>query len=162
MRASWLCPPCRTDRRAPLAKRRGPAARPRTSSCLMPCLWFSQSYAYKRKTAPERGFSLPAVRGCPTSGTGPTAGEEVDDGEQHHRTQQRDQERANAQARIDGADADQRGDEPARQQGADDADHDVEEDALGGIALHDDAGEPTNDAADYQPNDKVHNNTPGG
>jgi hypothetical protein len=50
----------------------------------------------------------------------------------------------------------------APEQRADDADDDVEEDALGGIALHDDAGEPTNDAADNQPNDKVHSNTPGG
>jgi hypothetical protein len=42
------------------------------------------------------------------------------------------------------------------------SDHDVEDDALLGIALHDDAGQPAYDAADDQPDDDAHDRTSGG
>jgi hypothetical protein len=47
-------------------------------------------------------------------------------------------------------------DKPSGQQGSDDADHHVEQDALLSVGTHDDAGEPAHDAADDQPNQNAH------
>lgn len=85
------------------------------------------------------------------------AGEQVDDRQQDHRTDQREQEGAEGDRFVDAA-----AEQPAGNQRADDADHDVEDDALLGIALHDDAGQPAYDAADDQPDDDAHDRTSGG
>src|SRR5687767_14559855 len=75
--------------------------------------------------------------------------EEVDDGEQDHRADQRHEQRPHAEvARVDGAGAEQRGEQQAADEGADDAHDDVEENALPVIGAHDHAGNPAEQAAD--------------
>src|SRR5690606_34867625 len=84
------------------------------------------------------------------------ATEQVDDGEQHDRTDQRDQDAGEADPVVDrsAADAEHAG-QPATKPRADDADDHVEEDTLLDVGLHDEAGDPANDAADNQPDDET-------
>jgi hypothetical protein len=84
------------------------------------------------------------------------AAEEVDDGDEDDRACERDEEGTDREALVDGAHANQWRDEPAADEGADDADHHVEEDALLLVRVHDEAGEPTDDTANDEPDDEVH------
>src|SRR5688572_13819663 len=84
------------------------------------------------------------------------ATKEIDDREQDHRSDQRHEERGQRDAVIDRADADQRRDDEPRQQRADDADDDVEQDALLRVSAHDDARQPAHHTAYYQPNQDAH------
>ena len=49
-----------------------------------------------------------------------------------------------------------RADEPAAEERADDADHDIEKDSLTAVGAHHDAGKPADDAANDQPQDESH------
>src|SRR6185436_18459998 len=89
------------------------------------------------------------------------AAEEVDDREKDHRTEERDEELADAEiALVDGPGAEERREEQPAQERADDADDDVEDHAHLVVPPHDDAGEPAEDAADDQPKEKGHWKTP--
>lgn len=84
--------------------------------------------------------------------------EEVDDPEQHDRAKERDCHRRDVDRTAgDRRTADERCDQEARKKRADDADHDVEQDALLSVGAHDDACQPADDAADDEKNDKAHN-----
>src|SRR5688572_20978964 len=81
----------------------------------------------------------------------------VDDDQQDDRADHRDEKARQAEiALVDRSATDQRRNEPAAQQGADDPDDDVEEEALLRVGLHDEAGYPTDDAAYDQPDDEIH------
>src|SRR3954453_6097101 len=87
--------------------------------------------------------------------------EQVDDGEQDDGAQQRDQQSRQAEVpRGDVARPEQRSQQEAREQGADDADDDVEENALLGIRPHHDAGDPSDEATDDQDENKVNHDDP--
>jgi len=58
--------------------------------------------------------------------------------------------------RVDGAGAEHRCQEPAAEQGADDADDDVQDDPLLPVRSHDHARDPTDEPAHDKPNDEVH------
>ena len=76
-----------------------------------------------------------------------TASYQVDHGQQDHGAEQRPQEGFQGEALVDVALAEhQAGDDRA-----DDADHDVQQDALLGVRAHDQAREPAHDATDDQP-----------
>src|SRR6185312_3040639 len=86
-----------------------------------------------------------------------SAPEEVDDGQQDDGPEQRDHQAAQAEvALVDGSSAYQGGNQPSRQQGADDAYDDIQPDALLGIRIHDSAREPSNQAPYNQPDNDVH------
>src|SRR5437868_10619789 len=83
--------------------------------------------------------------------------DQVDDREQDHGAEERHQQAARAElTRIDRRRPDQGPDQPATQHRADDSDHDVEDDALAGVAPHHDAREPTDYTANNQPQDDSH------
>src|SRR6185437_13069480 len=85
------------------------------------------------------------------------APEEVDDSQQDDGPEQRDHQSAQAEiALVDGSSAYQGGDQPSRQQGADDAHDDIQPDALLGIRIHDSAREPSDQAPYNQPDNDVH------
>src|SRR3954466_3283652 len=85
------------------------------------------------------------------------AAEEVDDREQDDRAQERDKQRADAEvALVDRAGVEERRQQQPAEECADDADDDVEDDALLVVRLHDDAGEPSEDAADDDPQYECH------
>src|SRR5690606_2578231 len=98
---------------------------------------------------------LPVAGRLPASAH-PSAPEQVDDGQQDDGANQRYQDADEVDSIVDRSTADpQHAGQPATKQGADDADHDVEEDTLLGVGLHDEAGDPADDAADNQPNDET-------
>ena len=85
------------------------------------------------------------------------AAEQVHDRQQDDRADQRDDEAHDAQlAAVDRRRAQHRADQQTADESADDADDDVEDDPLLAIGAHDQAGEPTHDAADDQPDDDSH------
>src|SRR5690606_23130 len=108
----------------------------------------------KRRPGVSRAFSA-SVSDVVASADA-TAAEPVDDCQQDHRADQRDDEAHDRNAVVDRTCATQRADQPATDQGADDTDDDVEQDALLTIALHDDACQPADDAADDQPDEDSH------
>src|SRR5690606_7826103 len=86
---------------------------------------------------------------------------EVDDGQKDHGTDQRDQQRAQAEyALVDGGNTHERREEPARQHGAHDAHDDVEQYTLLRIGAHEQAGKPAEHAAHDKPDDEVHGGSP--
>src|SRR5690606_24311927 len=86
-----------------------------------------------------------------------TTPEQVNDRQQDNRTYQRHQQSGDTEiTAVDIAANTQHAADPAANEGADDADDDVEEDALLAIGLHDHAGNPADDAAYDQPNDDTH------
>src|SRR5690606_28726788 len=106
-----------------------------------------------------RSFLWTGRRRCASAHAAAT--EQVDDGEQDDRADQRRNESHDVEAcRSAGAAADERGDEPAADQCTDDADDHVEQDPLLGVRPHDQAGEPADDAAHDQPNDQTHVHSP--
>src|SRR6187551_1340321 len=85
------------------------------------------------------------------------ARDEIDDGEEDHRAQERNQQTANADdARIDGRRAEQRAQQPTTQNGTHDTHDDVQDDSLTTVASHHDAGQPAHDSTDYQPQNDSH------
>src|SRR5262245_38740881 len=93
--------------------------------------------------------------------TDAAAPDQVDDREQDDSAEERDQQSAQAEIPlIDRPGPEQRGEQPAAQQGADDADHDVENYTLLGIGLHHHAGKPADQTSDDQPNDEIHGTPP--
>src|SRR4029453_18824471 len=67
----------------------------------------------------------------------PLARDQIDDGQQHHRTEERHKQPGDADvARIDRACTHHRADQPAAEKGTDDADHDIEEYSLTSIGAH--------------------------
>src|SRR5262245_11088501 len=95
---------------------------------------------------------LPSFRvlfGCLTHAA---AANEVHDRKQDNGAKQRPEEGFYRQALVDVALAEHK----AREDSTDDANDDVHEDTLLGIGPHDQAGKPTNDAADNEPNDNTH------
>src|SRR3954447_2346892 len=88
--------------------------------------------------------------------TDAAAAEQVDDRQQDHGADQGHQDRADADAFVDRAHAHHRRDHPATDEGADDADDDVQQDALLAIGTHDQAGKPADDSTHDQPNEKAH------
>src|SRR5262249_48059154 len=84
------------------------------------------------------------------------APEQVDDGEKHDGADERHQQRANAEGvLVDRRHTYQRRYEKPCDCGADDADDDVEKNALLCIGAHDEAGYPAEYSADDEPNDKI-------
>jgi len=80
---------------------------------------------------------------------GAAAAEEIDDRQQDEGAQERDQQAADREVGgVDGGNAKQRGEQEPGQRGADDPDHDVENDPLLRVRSHHLAGEPAEDAAD--------------
>src|SRR5687767_15101584 len=91
--------------------------------------------------------------------TDPSAPEQVDDGQQDDRAQERHQQTADAEVvLVDGPafHPEQWSDQPAGQQRADYADDHVQHDALLRISPHDFAGDPADDASHDQPDNEVH------
>ncbi len=84
------------------------------------------------------------------------APEETQDGEQYYRADQRHDEAHDSDAVVDGAGAEQWPDQPSADQCADDADHDVEDDALLGVGAHEHACDPADQAAHDEPYDDAH------
>ena len=85
------------------------------------------------------------------------AASEVEDRQQDNGAKQRDEQRRQAKvALIDGADAEQWRQQQAGQQCARNPHDNIEYDPLLCLSLHDDAGEPTENPADDQPQDEVH------
>src|SRR5690606_15330399 len=79
------------------------------------------------------------------------------DGQQDDGAKQGYQERADAEVvLVDGSSAEQRRQQPSTKQGADDAHHDIEQQALLSVGAHDETGEPAEDAAYYDPDNEVH------
>jgi len=75
--------------------------------------------------------------------------------------EQGDEERWQAQVvLVDGANAQQGCQQEPRYHGANNPDHDVEEDALLGVGVHNDTRDPPEDTADDQPQDKIHTYVP--
>jgi hypothetical protein len=86
---------------------------------------------------------------------------EIDDREQDDRPQERHDERPKAEiVLIDGSGAEQRRNEPSTQQGPDNPDDDVQEQSLFRTRFHHDAGKPSENTADNDPQDKVHLSPP--
>src|SRR5688500_11847030 len=82
---------------------------------------------------------------------------QVDDEQQDDCADQRDKESRQAEiALVERTAADQRRNEPSAQQGADDADDDIQEEPLLRVGLHDEAGYPSDNPAHDQPDDQVH------
>ena len=78
---------------------------------------------------------------------------QVDDGEQDDRADERDQDGGEVErAAVDRRAAEQE----AADQRADDADDDIQDRTLLRVRSHDHAREPTDQRADQQPNDQVH------
>src|SRR5579884_2174266 len=77
--------------------------------------------------------------------------DQVDDRKQHDRADQRVEKALDPNSLVDVHAAEQ-----PRDERADDADDDVEDDSLLGVGSHDQAGEPSDNAADDQPDDDVH------
>src|SRR3982751_6850729 len=85
------------------------------------------------------------------------ARDEIDDREQDDGAEERDEQARRAdRARVYARSADHRPDQPAAQQGTDDADDDVHGDAHAAVATHDDARQPSNHAANDQPENDTH------
>src|SRR5882672_2395854 len=79
---------------------------------------------------------------------------QVDDREQDDRAEERDQQAAEAEVTlVDGPGAEQRCQQPAAEHCADDADDDVEKNALLRIGAHEKAREPAHQATDHEPDD---------
>jgi hypothetical protein len=87
----------------------------------------------------------------------PPSPEEVDDREQDYRPQKRHQERADAEvALVDRAGAEERREQQAAKERTHYAHDHVEHNALLVVRLHDDAGEPAEDATDNEPKNEIH------
>src|SRR6478609_4346429 len=82
--------------------------------------------------------------------------DEVDDRQQHYRADDGDDETAEIERLNGAADADQRSDHGIAENGADDADDDIPEDAHRGIASHHHARQPAGDAADDDCDNPAH------
>ena len=83
--------------------------------------------------------------------------EQVHDREQDHCTQERHTKSRETQvALIDGRSTDQRADQPAAEQRADDTDDDVQQNALLPIGPHHQTREPPNHTTNHQPDQNVH------
>src|SRR5687768_13192928 len=85
------------------------------------------------------------------------AAEEVDDGEQNDRADKRGEKDAAVEgvAHDRALGADERPEQEAAEQRADDSDDDVEQDALLRIGAHHDAGEPADNATDDKCDDET-------
>src|SRR3546814_9768616 len=108
--------------------------------CVTWCVFF-----FKQKTAYELRISDWSSDVCSSDlrqacSAYATAAEQVDDRQQDDRADQGGDESHDVEpaAHVRAA-ADQGGDQPAADEGADDADHDVQQDALLGIGTHDHA-----------------------
>lgn len=106
----------------------------------------------KKENAPEGAFRRRRVPG--SAPRRPT--EQVDDRQQDDGADERHEDRPDREAVIDGANTDERRDQPAPDEGADDADDHVQKDALLSIRLHDEAGEPAHDTAHDEPENEIH------
>jgi hypothetical protein len=85
------------------------------------------------------------------------AAEKIDYREQDHRSEERNHESPYTEiALVDCAFAEKGRDQQATQERANDTNDDVQEYPLLRVGLHDEAREPTDNTADYQPNNKVH------
>src|SRR4051812_2916312 len=85
------------------------------------------------------------------------ATDQIDDRQEDDRAEERDPEAGDAEVvLVDRAGTEHRCQQPAAQHRADDADDDVQDDALLPVGSHDHAGDPTDEAAHYKPNDEVH------
>src|SRR3546814_12773839 len=99
-------------------------------------------------------MAAPLQRGAATSAHA-AASEQVDDGKQHHRPDKGPEQADRAERTERRAHAEHPAQDVA-QEGADDADHDVQDDALLRIGAHDDARQPAADAADNKRDDDVY------
>src|SRR3546814_6547426 len=81
----------------------------------------------------------------------------MDDRQQYDRTSQRDQECHGCERGVVDVAS---GEDQAADERTDNADHDIEDDALLTICPHDDAGKPSDNAANDEPHDNSHNHSP--
>src|SRR3546814_18966113 len=81
----------------------------------------------------------------------------MDDRQQYDRTSQRDQECHGCERGVVDVAS---GEDQAADERTDNADHDLEDDALLTICLHDDAGKPSDNAANDEPHENSHNHSP--
>src|SRR5690606_23696538 len=116
--------------------------------------------AFARQLNPEQKCPAWAGPAAPKHDVAPSAAvaraAQVDDREQDQRAERRHHEAPGREAVVDGTGAQQRTDQPSTDKRTHDADDDVEQDALLSVALHDDACQPADDAADDQPDDDSH------
>src|SRR4051794_38403709 len=109
--------------------------------------------AFKRTSTPpviSRGrWSLSTYRAMLPNGATPY---QVDDRQQDHRADERDHQSGQVQSTVIDSWATQ---QEAADHRADDTDDNVQERALLGICPHDDTCQPTNQCAEYQPNNQV-------
>src|SRR3569833_777387 len=86
-----------------------------------------------------------------------SATEQVHDGQQNHGAEERDEQRSDAEvALIDGAGAEQRREQPTAEKSTDKTDEEEQQHALLRIGSHDQAGQPSKNAAHNDPDKKVH------
>jgi len=106
-----------------------------------------------RRTSTLRPSSFASTHGAPAK--------EVHNGQEDDRTEQGDEERWQAQmVLVDGANAEQGGQQDPRDHGANNPDHDIEDDPLLGVRVHNDTRDPSEDTPDDQPEDKIHFSIP--
>jgi hypothetical protein len=95
-------------------------------------------------------FSFPKL-------TWSTASQKVYDCQQDYRAEQRNEQRANTEIiLIDRAGSEQGRQQPAAEQGTHNTYNDIHQHALLCIGLHDHACNPTEDAANYYPDNEIH------
>src|SRR5436190_1058966 len=107
--------------------------------------------------SPDGGKQKRCVVRSAARSTCSAAAEQIDDAQKDDCADQRHEHRRKTEGvLVDGGHADERRDEPTAEQRADDADDDVQDHALLRVGPHDHACQPTDDSADYQPDDEVH------
>lgn len=113
-----------------------------------------------RRARRHRAAAVHGVSGAPprarAGSAGAAAPHQVDDGQQDHGPQERDQQGADAEdALVDRRDAQKGRDDDAGDGGAHDAHDDVQQDALLTIGVHQEAGDPADHSAHHEQHDEI-------